>query len=205
MAPRTYRMTTRAAGAAATRARIVETAVRLHAERGVAATGWPDLAAEAGVSTATVYRHFASPSDLITACGRTVFDIVSPPTPEDAAVQFAAMDDAADRLAHLARESAHCYQRGEGWLHAAHRERDFDADLDAVITLFQDSLHVLVDVAARRRLPRTTHALLFTLCDFPFWKSLVDTGLTHRTAETELVALVSAEAVRLGLSSEEAP
>lgn len=203
MTPRTYRMTTRAAGAAATRARIVEAAMRLHSAQGVAATSWSDLAAEAGLSTATVYRHFADPSALITACGRAVFDLAAPPTPEDAAAQFAAMDDAADRFAHLARESAHCYQRGEGWLHAAHRERDFDADLDAVVTLFQDSLRVLVDAAARRRLPAASRGLLFTLCDFPFWKSLVDAGLTHHRAEAELVALIRAQVIRLGLSTQE--
>lgn len=201
--PRDYRMTNRAAGVAATRSRIVATAMRLHAERGIAATSWPDIAAAAGVSNATVYRHFAEPSALISACGRAVFDIAAPPAPEDAAAQFADMGDASDRFAHLARESAHCYERGEDWLHAAHRERAFDPDLNAVITLFQDSLHVLVDAAARRRLPATSHALLFTLCDFPFWKSLVDAGLTRRRAETELVSLVRTQVARLGLSTQE--
>jgi AcrR family transcriptional regulator len=196
-------MDARAAATEATRASIVEAAMRLHAALGVRGTGWPAIAAEAGVSPATVYRHFPTSADLVPACARRVFDLVRPPTPEEAAVQFAAMADAAERFAHLARESAHCYERGEGWLHAAHRERDFDPDVDAAVTLFQDSLHVLVDAAAGRRLSRVARAELFTLCDYPFWKSLVDAGLDHRAAERVLVDLVRAETVRLGLSPEE--
>lgn len=205
MTPRKYAMEARAAATEATRGSIIGAAMRLHADQGVTTTSWHAIAQEAGVSPATVYRHFPTSAELISACARTVFDIVAPPTPEDAAVEFAAMPDAADRFAHLARESAHCYRRGEGWLHAAHRERDFHPDLEAATTLFQQSLHVLVDAAAGRRIPRTAHAVLFTLCDYPFWKSLVDSGLTHARAEAALVDLVRAETVRLGLSSPEAP
>lgn len=205
MTPRKYDMEARASATLATRDAIVAAAMRLHADRGILGTSWHAIAREAAVSPATVYRHFPSSSDLIPACARVVFDIVRPPTPEEAAVEFAAMDDAADRFAHLARESAHCYHRGEGWLHAAHRERDFDSDLAATVTLFQDSLRVLVDAAAGRRLSRAAHAVLFTLCDYPFWKSLIDTGLTHRMVEKTVVELVRAETVRLGLSSKETP
>ena len=205
MTPRRYAMRARAVATEATRARVVDAAMRLHARDGVRATGWQAIAAEAGVSPATVYRHFPVSSDLIRACARQVFDIVRPPTIEEASVQFALIDDAADRFAHLARESAHCYQRGEGWLHAAHRERDFDADLAAAVSLIQDTLHVLVDAAAGKRLPARAHATLFTLCDFPFWKSLVDHGLGHPTAERTLIDLVRAETARLGLSPSEAP
>lgn len=196
-------MAARAATTEETRAAIVSAAMRLHTERGILATGWPAIAEAAGVSPATVYRHFPTSSDLVPACGRRIFDIVRPPTPEEAAVEFAALDDPADRLGRLARESAHCYERGEGWLHAAYREREGDRDLDAVVTLFQDSVHVLVDAAAGRRLSRTAHAVLFTLCDFPYWKSLVDAGLPHPGAERVLVDVVRAEATRLGLSPRE--
>jgi AcrR family transcriptional regulator len=203
MTPRRYAMRARAAATEATRERVVDAAMRRHARNGVRATSWQAIAAEAGVSPATVYRHFPASSDLIRACARRVFDIVRPPTIEEASVQFALIDDAADRFAHLARESAHCYQRGEGWLHAAHRERDFDPDLAAAVSLIQDTLHVLVDAAARKRLGAGAHATLFTLCDFPYWKALVDNGLRHSTAERTLIDLIRAETVRLGLSSPE--
>jgi AcrR family transcriptional regulator len=203
MSPRRYDMKVRAASTEATRARVLEAAMWLHARHGYRETSWEAVGRAAGVSTATVYRHFPTTSDLVRACARQVFDIVRPPTLEEASEQFALMDVVGDRFAHLARESAHCYRRGEGWLHAAHRERDFVDDLDAVVTLFEDSLHVLVNAAAGRRLPGTAHATLFTLCDFPFWKSLVETGLSYRTVERSLVELVRAETVRLGLSPQE--
>lgn len=185
----------------ATRGRIVEAAMRLHAERGVHATGWDDIAAAAGVSSATVYRHFPSLAELVPACARAVFDLISPPTLEQAALQFAAVDDVADRLELLVRESCHCYRRGEAWLHAAYREREFVAELDAALSVIQGTLHVLVDAAAGRALPRRGHATLFTLCDFPVWKSLVDAGHSHRSAENTLVALVRGESTRLGPSN----
>lgn len=203
--PRSYTMRARAASAEATRERVVDAAMGLHAARGVRTTSWQDIATEAGVSTATVYRHFPASSDLIRACARRVFDLVRPPTIEEASTQFALIDDAADRFAHLARESAHCYQRGEGWLHAAHRERDFDADLEAAVALIQGTLHVLVEAAARTRLDSAAHATLFTLCDFPFWKALVDRGLSYPAAERTLIDVVRSEVVRNGLSSPEKP
>jgi AcrR family transcriptional regulator len=196
-------MRARAASTEATRERVVSAAMRLHTTNGVRATSWQAIAAEAGVSTATVYRHFPASCDLIRACARQVFDLVRPPTIEEASVQFALIDDAADRFTHLARESAHCYQRGEGWLHAAHRERDFDPDLEAAVSLIQDTLHVLVEAAAGKRLAASAHATLFTLCDFPFWKALVDRGLSHRAAERTLIEIVRAAVVRLGQSSPE--
>ncbi|MGH3362977.1 MAG: helix-turn-helix domain-containing protein, partial [Nocardioides sp.] len=118
MSPRKYEMTTRASATEATRGNVVAAAMELHARDGVRATSWEAIGRRAGVSTATVYRHFPASSDLVRACAREVFDLVRPPTLEEASVQFALMEDAADRFAHLARESAHCYRRGEGWLHA---------------------------------------------------------------------------------------
>ena len=205
MSPRRYRMDRRQDAVVATRARIVSAAMELHAERGVQSTGWDDLAQAAGVSTATVYRHFPSVSDLVPECARAVFDVIRPPGAKEAAARFATMSTSRERLEHLVRESCHCYRRGEAWLHAAHRERDFVPALDAALDVIQGTLHVLVDAAAGRPLPAAAHGPLFVLCDFPLWKSLVDAGLSYRTAEDTLVALVHAHAHRLGLTPEEHP
>jgi AcrR family transcriptional regulator len=205
MAARRYRMTARSAAVEATRASLVHAAMRLHETQGVLPTSWDDIAAAAGVSTATAYRHFPSLAELVPACARVVFDIIGPPTVEEASVQFATMADAADRFEHLARESCHCYRRGEGWLHAAHRERDFVPELDRALTLIQDTLHVLVDAAAGRRPTRQQHAALFTVCDFPFWKSLVDNGMGYAAAEATVVRTARRESARLGPSNEEHP
>lgn len=205
MAPRRYRMGARSAAVAATRARIVSAAMRLHAERGVTGTGWDDIADAAGTSTATVYRHFPTLAVLVPACARVVFDLIAPPTVEEAAVQFAALEDPADRLELLVRRSCHCYGLGEGWLHAAYREREFVPELHAALEIIQGTLHVLVDAAVAVPLSRPAHATLFTLCDFPLWKSLVDAGHARRSAENTLVALVRDESIRLGLSDRGVP
>jgi AcrR family transcriptional regulator len=198
-------MGARSDAVAATRARITGAAMELHAERGVRVTGWDDIAEAAAVSTATVYRHFPTLADLVPACARQVFDLIRPPTLDEAAAQFATLDDSADRLEHLARESCHCYRRGEAWLHAAYREREFVAELDIALEVIQGTLHVLVDAAAGGALTKQGHATLFTLCDFPFWKALLDAGLSYRAAEQTLVTLLRGEAHRLGLSEGATP
>jgi AcrR family transcriptional regulator len=193
MAPRRYHMGARAEAVARTRSRIVEAAKALHAERGVQATNWEEIAEAAGVSTATVYRHFPSLTELVPACARSVFDLIRPPTVEEARPQFAALATPEERLEHLVRASCHCYRQGEGWLHAAHRERDFVPELDAALRIIEDTLAILIEAAVGRRLREPARSTLFVLCDFPFWKDLVDRGLSARRGEETAVRLVRAE------------
>lgn len=190
MAPRPYRMGARADAVADTRDRIVEAAKEVHAEAGVVATSWEDIAARAGVSMATVYRHFPSLAELVPACARSVFDVIQPPTLAQAAEQFAALAAPADRLEHLVRESCACYAKGARWLHAAHRERDFVVELDTALRVLEDSLEVLVEAAAGRAVPRRDRRALFVLCDFPLWWEMTARGLPPGQVEEELVGLV---------------
>lgn len=201
MSPRRYRMGARADAVARTRETIVAAARDLHAERGLAATSWDDIADRAGVSTATVYRHFPSTAELVPACAGTVFDVIRPPTLEEASVTFGALDQAGDRFEHLVRNSCHCYAAGAGWLHAAHRERDFSGEMDAALLVIEDTLRVLVSAAAGRRLSKADHAVLFVLCDFPMWWSLTATGLSARAVEDALVCLARAEVDRIDLDA----
>lgn len=202
MAPRQYTMGARAEAAAKTRAAIVLAARQLHAERGLVATSWDDIAGRAGVSKATVYRHFPSLAELVPACAQTVFDLIQPLTPEQAAGTFSSLPRAVDRYEHIVRSSAHCYQAGADWLHAAHRERDFLAELEMAMAVIEDSLCQLVSTAAGRRLSEADHALLFVLCDFPLWWSLRSSGLSEPATEDALVRLVHAEVERIGLDEE---
>lgn len=190
MAPRRYRMASRADAVAETRVRIVDAAKELHAAQGILPTGWDEIAERAGVSTATMYRHFPSLTELIPACARSVFDIIEPPGLEEAGQKFSAGGSVEDRLEEFVRASCACYGKGRGWLHAAHRERDFVPELDAALRLLDNSLETLVAAAAQRRLSRVERRSLFALCDFPFWRSLTAGGLTDRQAEEEIVRLV---------------
>lgn len=201
MTPRAYRMTSRAAATARTRESIIGAARELHAERGLVATGWDDIARRAGVSTATVYRHFPSLAELVPACARTVFDLIQPLTLDQAADTFNALPRASDRFEQLVRYSCHCYLAGSGWLHAAHRERDFVPELEEALGVIDDSLATLVTAAAGRALAEPDHHVLFVLCDFPVWWSLVDRGLRPAEAEERLVRLVLAEVDRIGLDT----
>lgn len=194
-------MGARADAVARTRHAIVAAARDLHAERGLAATSWDDIAERAGVSTATVYRHFPSTRELVPACARTVFDLIRPPTLQQASATFGASDQAGDRFEQVVRSSCHCYAAGAGWLHAAHRERDFSPELDAALRIIEDSLRVLVTAAAGKDLSKADHALLFVLCDFPLWWSLTATGVPARTVEQTLVRLARAEVDRIGLDA----
>src|SRR5438552_15646145 len=81
MAPRTYRMTRRAAGNEATRKRIVDAAIALHAEKGAVGTSWPDIAKRADVALGTVYRHFPSLDQLVPACTSEHAPRTRPPGP----------------------------------------------------------------------------------------------------------------------------
>ena len=62
---------------AATRAKILDTASRVFYERGTLAVGVNELAAEAGVSMVTLYRHFDSKEALVAAFLRRRSDRVS--------------------------------------------------------------------------------------------------------------------------------
>jgi AcrR family transcriptional regulator len=196
-------MGARADAVARTREAIVEAARHLHAERGLVATSWEDIAERAGVATATVYRHFPSLAELVPACARTVFDLIQPLTLEQASAMFGRLERAGDRFEQLARYSAHCYRAGADWLHAAHRERDFVPELDSALEVIDGSLRVLVTAAARRRLTKADHAALFVLCDFPLWWSLSAAGLPARAVEDAMVRLVRGEVARIGLDPEE--
>src|SRR5439155_17242751 len=79
MAPRAYRMTRRAAANAETRRRIADAAITLHAEKGIHATTWPDIAKRADVALGTVYCHFPSLDQLVPACTSVNAVLMNPP------------------------------------------------------------------------------------------------------------------------------
>jgi AcrR family transcriptional regulator len=183
-------MGARADAVAETKTRIIAAAMDLHAKRGVQATRWEEIAEQAGVSVATMYRHFPSLKELVPACARTVFDLIAPLTVEQATAKYAKLESSGERLAFLVRANVHCYGRGEEWLHAAYRERDFIAELDAALRIIEDSCRALVQAAVQRRLAKVDEATLCTLIDFPFYKSLRIAGLDPRAAEKVLTRLV---------------
>lgn len=166
-----------------TRDRIVKAAVRLHGENGVRETSWEAIGRRAGVSTATVYRHFPTLEALIPACAQAAF-AAGAQLPTKAALTglFSGLATASERLELVITESCRCYQRGEAWLDASRREAvSVPALADAVST--QDrALDALISAAVGSRAARHHKGALKALLDFPFWKSLVDAGVPRAKA-----------------------
>jgi AcrR family transcriptional regulator len=111
-------MDRRAAASEATRQRVIEAAVALHGERGVAATRWADIAERADVALGTVYRYFPGYDELIPACTGYGLATLRPPTPEI----FRRTTSVGARVTALVRESFGFWERAYPWMR--HRECD---------------------------------------------------------------------------------
>lgn len=183
VSPRTYRMDHRDVAAAATRGRIIDAAIRLHAQRGTRATSWDDIAVAAQLSRATVYHHFPSLETLIPACARVAFDLAEVPTLEQAANGFSDLPGPYKRMSRLIRETCKCYAAGSGWLRAAWRERDLVPEMADAVARLQRARDVLLTAAiSGAGIGRDARRTLAALIDFPFWDSLDREGV----AETKI-------------------
>jgi len=174
--PRRYQMATRERAVQETRQRIIDAAISLHAQRGVIATNWEEIAERASVSTATVYRHFPSLGELVPACARTAFEAGARlPSPAQAAAAFAGLTRPAPRIERLIRESCRCYELGAGWLAAARRDAKSVPALDRAVRLQERVLGVLIQAALGDAfVDAQTMSVIKALIDFPFWKALTD-------------------------------
>jgi AcrR family transcriptional regulator len=89
----------------ATRLRIVESVARVLA-RGVTALSVPAVADEAGVSVATVYRHFKSKEELIAALRRHYADIIDASPSDLLAGRWSSLDQMLDDFPTIAARMA---------------------------------------------------------------------------------------------------
>ena len=111
MAPRRYRLTTRAASAAATRERIVRAAAAEYRESGVASSSIRAIAARAEVSRGTVLHHFGDAGGLL---GAVLDDlVVSLDIPDARLLQGAANVD--ERARRFVDAMLRLYDRTSDW------------------------------------------------------------------------------------------
>lgn len=190
MSPRRYEMANRSAAVRATRRRIVDAAVKLHARKGALSTSWDEIASAARVSRATVYHHFPSLHELVPACAQVAFDLVDIPSATEAAARFAALPTPRERLGHFIRETCRCYAAGAPWLRAAWREREAVPEMGDAVRRLQRSLRVLLGAAIDGvDLERNRLRVLTALLDFPFWETLDAAGVPHEQIADDMQML----------------
>jgi AcrR family transcriptional regulator len=120
-------MDKRRAAVEATRRRILEATLALHAQKGIFGTSWQDIARRADVSVGTVYKHFPSLEELVPACGELVYAITRPPSLDDAPEIFAGAGSIEERLERLVSELFDFYERGAPYIETDFQERRLPA------------------------------------------------------------------------------
>ncbi len=173
---RKYDLAKRAASSAATRERILQATVALHAERGIAATSYRDVAERADVGIGSVYHHFPTIDDLVTACGGRLAETTAPPDPS----VFAGLRSRRARVERLVSEVFAWYERYPSW-----RRGVCDADkLEAVargVAMREARLRVLVTAALGPDPDAGAVDLVRSVVDFEVYRVLVEGG--RSTAE----------------------
>ena len=190
MAGREYRMRKRAEGFDATRERIVEATAALHAEQGVAATSYVQIAERAGVGPATVYRHFPTLGSLVSACGASVWDEIQPPVPESAPALFDGLAAGRPRLERLVAELDAFYERAAGRLAIAARDRDRVPELEAFLRQVEAGVESLVREAMGAGSSEAEIRLVTALADVSVWRSMKRLGASPAEFRRTMVRLL---------------
>jgi len=184
---RTYQKTKRADDEWRTRKRIVDAAEYLHATLGPAHTTVSAVAGRAGVTRATVYRHFATEESLFLACSRQWLSRQRLPKPD----VWGTIEDPIERLRTGLLDIYHFYRGGEQMM--AHIHHDVDV-VPAVVVAARHSreqlwLETLLAPQPSRR--KTVRAAVAHATAFTTWQSLCGAqGLSHRSAVELMVAMV---------------
>jgi AcrR family transcriptional regulator len=182
-------MTKRAENITETRQRIVEATVKLHSTIGLADASIAAIAAEAGVTRLTVYRHFPDLLGLFEACNAHWLAAQKPPDPQ----AWAVIDDPEERLRTGLADLYRFYRNGAQMLTWVHRDwhtlpDELRTQLEARDAAWRDLLIAPFDVT-EPVLPRL-RAVLGHAVAFPTWQSLCrQHGLTNDDAVDAMVAL----------------
>lgn len=186
---RPYTLRQRAAAVDRTRERITKAAIELHGSVGPAATTMSAVAERAGVTRATLYRHFPDEATLFAACSTDW--LAAHPRPDPAALPWGEPEF---RLA-VALDRTYAWYRADARMRAnLLRDADvFPAAIGAGIRsfpdTFADSLAPEWEARGARGPVRAALALAFS---FEAWRRLTDGGLSDAAARELMLALVRA-------------
>ncbi len=187
---RSYRKTKRAEDEKQTRAQIVDAAEALHQTVGPARTSVSAIAARAGVTRATVYRHFPDDESMFIACSSQWLSRQRLPNPG----AWTEPDDPLARLRLGLSDIYRYYRSGEQMLTLIHRDADtvpLAVKAHRVKTQLQ-----WIDALRRgfgRGRTKKLRAAIGHAVSFETWRSLCIThGLSNRSAVELMVGLVHA-------------
>jgi AcrR family transcriptional regulator len=170
------------------RQRIVDAAIELHGTVGPAYTTITDIAEQAGVTRATVYRHFTDEDAIFEACSSHWLSGQVPPDPQ----AWLAVEDGEQRLRTGLADLFRFYRDGQEMLTRINRDRETlpvrrREAIDARDAHFRQ---VLLGVLPKNKRVRATLAVATS---FWTWRQLcVEQGLSNRDAVDVMTAAVLA-------------
>ena len=191
---RKYELKQRAASVTATRRRIVEATVELHASLGPARTTISAIAERAGVQRLTVYRHFPDERALFEACSGHW--AAHNPTPDPST--WVAVDDPEERLRTALTAIYAFYRTTEGM--TGNLLRDFPdspvlQDVAVPFLEYWQSVREVLDRGWKTRGHKRTllRAVIGHAVEFDTWRSLTRReGLDDVVAAETMVSLARA-------------
>ncbi|HEX3205273.1 MAG TPA: helix-turn-helix domain-containing protein [Propionibacteriaceae bacterium] len=184
---RQYQLRARADAMDRTRARITHAAIELHGSIGPAATTMSGVAERAGVTRATLYRHFPNESALFIACSAEWRS--ANPSPDPA--QWAAITDPCDRLATALPALYSWYRSAEAM--RTNLLRDLAVLPPVIRTGIESYPRTIAEVlnAGWPRRSRLRRAAIGHGVAFETWQSLAHEGLSDTEAAKLIIGLIS--------------
>lgn len=183
---RPYQLRARADAMDRTRARITQAAIELHGSIGPAATTMSSVAERAGVTRATLYRHFPNEEILFRACSAEWRS--ANPSPDPA--QWATIPDPYQRLATALPALYGWYRSSEAM--RANLLRDLEvlpAAIRSGIEAYPRTVAEVLDTGWPRR-SRLRRAAIGHGVAFQTWQSLAHQGLTDTEAAQLIIGLI---------------
>jgi AcrR family transcriptional regulator len=181
---------------ARTRDRITQAAIGLHGSVGPAATTMSAVAERAGVTRATLYRHFPTEEALFAACSQDW--LRANPRPDLSA--WAAIADPRDRVRAALRAMYRYYRSTEAMLSNLYRDvGSMPAPIARNLVSYPDDMVRALDAGwpsgadARVRRAALRHAVAFET-----WRSLARSGLSDEESARLMTELVASAAASVG-------
>lgn len=183
---RPYRMEKRSQSVDQTRRRITEAAVRLHTSVGPSEATMTAVAAKAGVTRLTLYRHFPSKDELFGACMTHWRSLHPPPDPD----RWRSIPAFEERLRTALSELYGWYAENEGDLYPIYRDAAHTPQSNRLArrqTNERQADAIVGDLDARPAARRRLRAAIGHVVSFWTWHSL-EVGQGISTLEAAAMA-----------------